>query len=109
MNFKAAHGKVERRSLFSGNFIKSKSKGGKHIQNITCYFALICNCFAIFPSVIESFTVSLVLVLLIRLFGVSFCRNSIQAEQGFSWEESQGLLAELHHRCTAIDKHVSGA
>lgn len=57
----------------------------------------------------ESFTVTLVLMLLISLFSLRFSRNSIQAELGFSWEESQDLLAELYHRCTAINKHVSRA
>jgi hypothetical protein len=41
-------------SLFSSNFIKSKSKGKEiHIQSITCDFALICKHFDSFVSVIE--------------------------------------------------------
>lgn len=52
MNFKAAHGKVER-ICFLATSLNERAKGKIHIHNITCDFALICKSFDIFVSVIE--------------------------------------------------------
>lgn len=103
MNFKAAHGKVERKNLFSSDFIKWESKGKNtysehylrfcsHLQEF--WYLRISN-WVVCSLKNESFTVSLVLVLLISLFSLSLFLKFYIGRAGFLLGGVPGLAGRV--------------